>query len=124
MTPSLQFSGTTTYEQLEQASAQELDQADFGIIRLSQGGEVMYYNQYESDLSGVAQSDAVGKQFFTQIAPCTNNFMVAAKYEQPTAILDETLPYVFTYNMAPTKVHLRLLAQPAEAHAYLLVQKD
>lgn len=50
----------------------------------------------------------MGKHFFTQVAPCTNNFLVAQKFENE-ASLDNSLAYTFTIKMSPTQVNLRML---------------
>ena len=79
------------------------------------------YNRFESNLSGLPVDRVVGKHFFEQVAPCTNNYLVAERFlEEP---LDEQLDYVFTYRMKPTKVRLRLLKSPSAEHQYLLVEK-
>jgi hypothetical protein len=53
--------------------------------------------------------------------------MVAQRFEDAHAdgtALDETIPYVLTLRMRPTKVRLRLLAQPGAAIRYVLVQRQ
>jgi len=97
---------------LIESSEADLSTAAFGLVKLADDGRILFYNQYESELAGISSEKALGKNFFSEIAPCTNNFMVATRYE--TAIedgtsLDETLDYVFTYKLKPTKVRLRLL---------------
>ncbi|RMG74912.1 MAG: PAS domain-containing protein [Bacteroidetes bacterium] len=124
MAKTLNFSEQDAFRVLDDAPEVVLDQADFGIIKMTRKGEVMHYNPYESALAGIAPQDALGKNFFTQIAPCTNNFMVAARFMQEEEPVDETIPYVFTYKMTPTKVTLRLLAPRGEDHVYLLVKKE
>ena len=94
--------------QLQQATDQSLDEADFGIVKMDLSDQVLFYNRYESQLSGLAIKDVVGQNFFVQVAPCTNNFMIAQRYHDE-AHLDEVVDYVFTYRMKPTKVTLRLL---------------
>lgn len=99
---------------LKAANYDELHKANFGIVQFDSDGKILFYNQYEADLAGISCEEAEGKNFFTEIAPCTNNFMVAQKYvtaSEGDADLDETLDYVFTYKLKPTKVTLRMLSQ-------------
>jgi photoactive yellow protein len=123
MSTPLSFSAPDAYLLLEKSLPSLLDQADFGIVKFTREGKILHYNPYESNLAGIPSEEALGKNFFTQIAPCTNNFMVAVKYGDRAADLDETMAYVFTYRIKPTKVQLRLLASAGEETAYLLVVK-
>jgi len=92
---------------LNEATSFELDSQPFGIVKMNHQAEVIYYSNTQSDITGVSPTHAKGKNFFVQIAPCTNNFMVAEKYKKP--LLDETMPYMFTYVTKPTPVTLRLI---------------
>ena len=83
-------------------------------------GVVTNYNRFESNLSGLSTERVVGKQFFVQVAPCTNNYMVAARFDEES--IDDEIEYVFTYKMKPTKVRLRLLKSPGSDHQYVLVE--
>jgi photoactive yellow protein len=109
-------------DHLEKADAQALDAADFGIVRMQTDGAVIAYNAYESRLSGLSSASVLGRCFFTEVAPCTNNFMVAERFSEPGA-LDAEFNYVFTYRMKPTKVRLRLLRRPQATEQYLLTLK-
>jgi photoactive yellow protein len=92
---------------LERSSDAELDDAPFGVVRLDGDHRVTLYNRWESQLAGLSPERVLGKVFFTEVAPCTNNYLVALRYEQD--VLDETIDYVFSYRLKPTKVRLRLL---------------
>lgn len=105
---------------LEKMDDKTLDQQPFGIVRMLPDGEVVSYNRYESNLSGLSAANTIGQNFFVQVAPCTNNFMVAHRYSQETN-LDSEIDYLFTYGMKPTQVKLRLL-RAARGYCYLLVQ--
>jgi photoactive yellow protein len=107
---------------LEAADAAGLDRLDFGVIRMDRAGIVVAYNVHESRLAGLAPDRVLGLHFFSVVAPCTNNFMIATRFEEEAAI-DDVIPYVFTLRMRPTKVRLRLLKQPDCPHMYVLVQR-
>ncbi len=49
----------------------ELDRQPFGVIRLDREGYVLSYNLYEERQARRQRRDVVGKNFFTEIAPCT-----------------------------------------------------
>ncbi len=116
------FADLNLLEQLNSATPNQLDQLPFGVIRMDTGGLVVDYNTFESALSGLSADRVVGRRFFEQIAPCTNNYLVSERFSENT--LDHQLDYVFTYRMKPTRVRLRLLKSPTSAYQYVLVQKD
>lgn len=106
---------------LENSDEKQRDLLPFGAIVMDPAGAVLDYNQYESNLSSIPRSEAVGKNFFEDIAPCTKNPMIAEKFLKSTAPLDETIRFIFTYRIKPTRVKLRLLTQPEKRRSYLLV---
>ena len=111
-----------TLDQLEAGSLDWLDQLPFGVIGLTAEGNVDVYNATESKLAGLSTSRVLGRQFFSEIGVCMNNFMVAQRFaDEPH--LDTSLAYVLTLRMRPTPVTLRLLQDPAIKRAYVLVQR-
>ena len=112
---------------LGSASAAELDALDFGVIGFDGDGVVRRYNAHESQMAGLSLDRVVGHPFFTVVAPCMNNFMVAQRFEDIAhagGSLDDTIDYVLTLRMRPVKVKLRLLAAAdASALRYVLVQR-
>jgi photoactive yellow protein len=106
-------------EWLDSNPAEAYDALPFGVVKMSYDGVVKAYSKAQSDLSVVAKENAKGKNFFTQVAPCTNNFMVAEKCKIDS--LDETMPYMFTYITQPTPVQLRLI-EGSNGNQYLLAK--
>lgn len=115
-----EFSSKEILAWLENQEESVYNGLPFGLIRMNSDGIVVNYNKAESDIAGIAPENAKGKHFFTEVAPCTNNFMIAEKYTLPD--LDEELDYIFTYIIQPTKVRLRLLKSAGMSHQYLLVK--
>jgi photoactive yellow protein len=103
------------------ASTEAYDLADFGIVAMGLDSVVTSYNLWESKLSGLSPADVIGRHFFTEVAPCTNNFMVALRYE--SSDLDEIVDYVFSYRLRPIKVRLRLLKSAAQERQFLVVER-
>ncbi len=95
-----------------QLGSSNINAAGFGVVKMSHDGTVTDYNDIQSKQTGMSKAAVMGKHFFTQVAPCTNNFMVAQKYENNSTI-DETVPYTFTLKMAPTPLTLRLIKDAA-----------
>ncbi|MBV9829725.1 MAG: PAS domain-containing protein [Alphaproteobacteria bacterium] len=118
----MQFSEPELLAQLVAADAAAIEDAAFGIIGMNLDGVVTRYNRHESAISGLSPDRVVGKHFFSAVAPCTNNFMVAQRYEDSEE-LDETIDYVFTLRMRPTKVRLRLLKSAKAGRQFLAVER-
>lgn len=123
---------TATFEQdgllavLARLSDAELDVLDFGAIGFDAESVVRRYSAFESRMSGLSISRVVGQPFFTIVAPCMNNFLVAQRFEDAAASgteLDEVIDYVLTLRMRPIKVKLRLLAGAASDLRYVLIKR-
>jgi photoactive yellow protein len=124
-TPTLSFATPDLGTHLDSLTAEQLDQLDFGVIGFDADTSVQRYNVAESQAAGLSPQRVLGQPIFTNVAPCLNNFMVAQRFEDAQADgaeLDATIDYVLTLRMRPVKVALRLLARPASAMCYVLVQ--
>jgi len=120
----LSFDAEDVGERLREVDEDTLNEAPFGVVRLDDDGTVRFYNRYESELSGVDPSTAVGKNFFTQLAPCSNNQLFQGQFEDGVRrdYLDERFTYTFTYKMRPTLVDVRLY-RDAAGQNWVLIHK-
>ncbi len=116
----MNFDDSNILSQLEAANEAQLDGESFGIVKMDHSGKVIEYNASQSKFTGMSKGNVKGKHFFSEVAPCTNNFMVSQKYDG-NAQLDESVDYTFTLKMQPTPVKLRLLKN--DKHQYLFVKK-
>ena len=107
---------------LDAASPDELDAAPFGIISMDRSGTVTHYNATEARLAAIARDRVVGLNFFTDVGPCTNNYLIAGRYDEADA-LDEFVDFVFTFRMKPSPVRLRLLRAAGSDRQYLVVER-
>ncbi len=116
----VQFDAPDAAERLLRLSADELDGLDFGVVEMDQLGQVLRYNATESRYSGLPAERVVGRHFFRDVAPCSNNRHVAHRYALAT--LDDTIAYTFALRMKPVPVTLRLLKPADSPCMYLLVR--
>jgi photoactive yellow protein len=110
---------------LETAPIERMDDLDFGMIVMDRRGDVIGYNTLESRRAGIPRDRVLGRNFFVDVGPCTNNYLVAQRFEDSRddhEELDEELDYVFTLRMKPTPVRLRLLARAGSPRQYLAVR--
>jgi photoactive yellow protein len=120
----LHFDDDDLGEKLRHASDDQLDNAPFGVIKVDDEGTVEFFNRYEAELSGMDPDDVHGRNFFTQVAPCTNNRLFRGRFKKGVrrGELDETFTYTYTYKMRPTLVDVHLYRDEA-GNNWITVQK-
>ena len=116
------FDAPDALNQLAALGDAELDALAFGVVRMSLDGTVTAYNATESQSSHLSREATLGRHFFTEVAPCTNNYLVAQRFLDE-AELDATIPYVFTFRMRPTPVQLRMLRSATSSQMFLLIER-
>jgi len=119
----MEFNDLDVVSALDAMDAAQFDTLPFGLVAMDAQGVVLAYNQAESRLSGLPAERVIGRHFFTEVAPCTNNFLVADRF-RARQDLDETLNYVFSVKLQPTPVRLRLLRREQGGRMYLMVQRE
>ncbi len=92
-------------------SEAELDELPFGVIVLAGDGLVLAYNRAEEELAGRRSQDVIGRNFFTEVAPCTS---VQAFQGQFTAFCQgpepsRTFQFTFRFPAGPVKVQILFL---------------
>ena len=119
--------GRSSFQDIEAAdldsmTERDVDELPYGVIGLSSTGIVEVYNVVEARLAGLDAPSVVGTHYFSVVAQCMNNFMIAQRFEDE-ARLDVVIDYVLTLRMRPTPVRLRLLKSPAVKRHYILVER-
>ena len=95
---------------LKNKSAAEIDKLAFGAIQLDRAGRIIQYNAMEGQITGRDPRATIGKNFFTEVAPCTNKPAFKGEFDKGVAAdsLNTMFEYVFDYNMKPTKVRVHM----------------
>lgn len=111
---------------LGELAPEAADEFEFGVIRLDDDGNVTLYNRYESELANVPRDAALGANFFTEIALCTDHRYFSKVFFDglENGKLDEEFDYVFTYRMRPTPVRVRLYRDPESETNWVFVKSD
>jgi photoactive yellow protein len=94
--------------QLSPAMAEKLP---FGVVKVDDNGAVQLYNKYNyTEFADFKGASVIGKNYFTEVAPCSNNFIFSGRFKRGVSMndLDMVFDYVFTYKLAPTKVRVHL----------------
>lgn len=118
----MEFHDTDLLDRLEAASPEDLDTLPFGVIGIDADGRVGVFNRWEEEASGLARNWVMGRDFFNDVGICMNNYMVAQRFEDETA-LDAMVDYVLTFRMKPTPVRLRLLQRPGGGYRWIVLTR-
>lgn len=87
----------------------EIDGLAFGAIQLDGSGKILQYNQTEGAITGRDPGAVIGKNFFTDVAPCTNTPKFKGAFDKVVSAGDSVmLEYTFDYEMTPTKVKVHM----------------
>lgn len=66
------FGAADIENRLAVLSAADLDRIAFGIIQVDSNGSVLVFNTAESSITGHESTAVIGRNFFTEVAPCTD----------------------------------------------------
>lgn len=119
---------TLTQDEIERVtsmSEEELDELPFGTIQLDPEGMILSYNESESKLTGRDPQDVIGKNFFTEVAPCTNVRQFAGSFREgvQSGDLHAVFPYRFDYKMKPRNVWVTLFYSDSSDTAWVFVRE-
>ena len=119
---------TTNLQELENINRmdeQELDTLPFGAIRLDHDGRILSYNAAESKLTGRDKSKVIGRNFFRDVAPCTNVQAFAGRFREGIAKkeMHVIFPYRFDFEMAPRDVTVTLFYSKETDSAWVFVRE-
>ena len=92
-------------------SSVDIDTLPFGAIQLDTAGTVLAYNRFESEFAQRKREEVVGRNFFTEIAPCTRvkRFFGAFQEGIARASLNEVFDFVFLFPTGSREVRIRMI---------------
>lgn len=95
---------------LASMSGKQLDGLAFGAIQLDGNGKILSYNAAEGDITGRDPKSVIGRNFFSDVAPCTNSREFSGRFREGVQNdnLNTLFEYVFDYEMKPTKVKVHM----------------
>jgi photoactive yellow protein len=101
----------------------ELDALPYGIIQLDAHGRILKYNAVESRLASLPQAQAIGKQFFTEIAPCTKVQAFYGRFKDGVIreSLDATFQFHFAFKQQPRDVTVRLFYSKRTRSVWVMI---
>lgn len=106
----VQFGKDDISNVLGSMAASDIDKLAFGAIQLDAAGKILQFNATEGNITGRDPKAVIGKNFFTEVAPCTNTPQFKGLFDEGVKAgnLNKMIEYVFDYMMAPTKVKVHM----------------
>jgi photoactive yellow protein len=120
-----QFVNDPALQEIPELSNADLDALPFGAIKLDGKGKVCSFNDYEARLTGRDPKDVIGKNFFTEVAPCTNVRSFAGRYTEGVkkGELHAIFPYRFDFKMSPRDVTVTLFYHKQSDTGWVFVRE-
>jgi photoactive yellow protein len=118
------FEDPDIVSRVEALSPAELDALPFGVIKLDAAGAVSFFSQTEARQSGYGDRPAIGRQFFTELAPCmgTPEFMSRVEQAHAERTLDILFEHVGDFGDASRVLRIRLKAAN-DGGTWVLIQR-
>ena len=115
--------GSDVLDTVDTMGPEELDRLPYGMIQLDRTGRILNYNAVESKLASLRKEDAIGKQFFTEIAPCTRVQEFYGRFKEGVIreALDTSFRFHFAFKQSPRDVTVRLLYSKRTRTVWVLI---
>jgi len=114
-------------DDLSNLSAADIDALPFGYIALAPDGTVRKYNRYEADLARKDPQEVLGKNFFKEVAPCTQVKDFEGRFRQFAAgeIAEPTISFdfEFTFHHGTQKVRIGFVRSPLDKEIIVTVNR-
>lgn len=112
-------------ESIDGLANSQLDALPFGAIQLDLDGTILQFNEYEANLSNRRAPDTIGRNFFRDVAPCTNVREFYGRFKEGVELgeLNASFDYRFEFRMAPRNVRVTLYYSAPTSTVWVFVQE-
>ena len=95
----------------------------FGMVKMDLTGKILEYNMAEAELTGTDPAWAVGKDFFKEVATCTNTPDFYGKFAEGVkkGFLNAVFNYSFTHCEVPVRVRVHMISMPDSSGQKIVV---
>lgn len=114
-------------DDLSALTAADIDSLPFGYIALAADGTIRKYNRYEADLARKDPQEVLGRNFFREVAPCTQvrefegRFREFANGGSSEALL--TFDFEFRFRHGAQSVRIGLIRSPLAQEVIVTVNR-
>ena len=119
------FGKTDIENVLANMSDTQLNQLAFGAVEVDATGTILKYNAAEGAITGRDPKAVIGKNFFKEVAPCTNRpqfkgvFDAGVKQGKFSSLFE----YVFDNKMKATKVQVHMKSSISGSSFWIFVKR-
>jgi photoactive yellow protein len=112
------------FQAVDSMNEKELDALPQGVIQLDQQGKVLRYNEFEARLAGLTKERVIGKNFFKEVAPCTDVQEFYGRFREGVAArkLHSKFRYHFSFARNPIDVTITLFYSERDQTVWVFVQ--
>jgi photoactive yellow protein len=105
-------------------SEQQLDTLPQGVIQLDAQGTILQYNAYEERIAGLAKKKVIGRNFFKEVAPCTDVKEFYGRFRRGVVAgkLHCKFRYHFSFKENPLDVTVTLFYSDRNRTVWVFVQ--
>lgn len=110
--------------QLDALTEEQLDRLPAGTIRVDAEGRILFYSRAQSALSNREVESVLGRNFFSEVAPCTvvPEFYGRFRRGVLTGHLETAFEFVFDFKMDPVRVRITMRASDRPGEFWIIVQ--
>jgi chemotaxis family two-component system sensor kinase Cph1 len=109
---------------LDALAPPDLDRLRQGVIQIDGRGVIHLYNLSESEFSGRAAERMIGRNFFTDVAPCTYLPHFYGRFREGVrrGRLDHTFSFVYGFDPRPMQVRITLRQAAAPDRYWIITE--
>ncbi len=121
----VKFGSSDMQNVLSKMTSNQIDGLAFGAVQLDGSGKILVYNSAEGGITGRDPKAVIGKNFFREVAPCTNSPEFHGKFKKgvDSGQLSAMFEYTFDYQMKPTKVKVHMVNDLSSKDKYWIFVK-
>lgn len=113
-------------QSLDSLTPEAFDELPFGVVELDPDGVILGYNRAEERIAHRRREEVIGRNFFSEVAPCTNVQEFAGRFRRMVASgkpAEEGLEFVFRFPHGTALVQVQLVFSAVAGRGYVLVQQ-
>ncbi|MEM0986756.1 MAG: photoactive yellow protein [Pseudomonadota bacterium] len=117
--------GSNDVDNILQREPHRAEVLPFGAILMDKQGNVLKYNKAEGLIAGRDPEEAIGKNFFNDLAPCAKGKRFHGEFLKfyRTGAINTMFDYEFDYKMTPVKVRIHLKSASDGETCWLFIKR-
>ncbi len=119
------FGKTDIENALAKMNDTQLNQLAFGAVEVDATGKILKYNAAEGAITGRDPKAVIGKNFFKEVAPCTNRPEFKGVFDAGVkeGKFSKLFEYVFDNKMNATKVQVHMKSAISSGSFWIFVKR-